>query len=210
MRHPGEGVPFAFREAVAALTAVRPREEVVLSTTAPPRRLAPYAFALEATVAPSPVPGNGSPEENEDEEELADGRFVLLHNPESDRGWGGGEFRLVTLARAALEAEVATDPLLPEVAWSWLAESLETRGLGWAAPSGTVTRASSQFFGALAERPPRTEVELRASWTPRDAPELGGHLLAWCGLLAQCAGLPPESGGGPGVAVFPRRRGPRG
>ncbi|SFC37084.1 DUF3000 domain-containing protein [Streptomyces aidingensis] len=207
MRHPGDGVPFAFRAAVAALTSVRPRGEVVLSTTPAPRRLAPYAFALHATVAPGPAAGGGPGDEEEDEE-LADGRFVLLHNPESDHGWGGGEFRLVTLARAALEAEVAADPLLPEVAWSWLAEALEHRGLGWAAAGGTVTRASSQSFGALAQRPPRTEVELRASWTPREAPELGGHLLAWCGLLAQCAGLPPENGGAPGVAVFPHRRGP--
>lgn len=114
----------------------------------------------------------------------------------------------MTLARADLEPELAADPLLPEVAWSWLTESLDLRALTYREANGTVTRAGSSFFGGLADRPARAELELRASWTPADPAEVGGHLLAWCGLLAQSAGLPPETSG-PAVTALPRRRGPR-
>ncbi|WP_234320040.1 DUF3000 domain-containing protein [Streptomyces sp. SBT349] len=194
MNDSGAGVPFPFRQAVAALDAALPRPEVLLSPLPPPRRLAPFAHALGATVAV-------------DGEELADGRFILLHDPAGDDSWRG-DFRIVTLTRADLDPEVATDPLLPEVAWSWLTEALDGRGLDRREANGTVTRAGSSFFGGLAERPPRAELELRASWTPDDAAETGAHLLAWCGLLVQCAGLPPETSGSP-VTALPRRRGPR-
>ncbi|WP_394814932.1 DUF3000 domain-containing protein [Streptomyces millisiae] len=194
MNDPGARVPEAFRRAVTALTTARPRPEVRLAPLPPPRRLAPFAHAVGATVTAG-------------EEELADGRFVLLHDPAGDETWQG-DFRVVTLARADLEPELATDPLLPEVAWSWLTEALDGRGLDRREANGTVTRAGSSFFGGLADRPARAELELRASWTPTDPDEAGAHLLAWCGLLAQCAGLPPESNG-PAVTALPRRRGPR-
>ncbi|MGP4111263.1 DUF3000 domain-containing protein [Streptomyces sp. 4N509B] len=193
MHEPGSAAPPAFRRAVAALAAASPRPEVELAPMPAPRRMAPFAHALQATIV-------------EDGEELADGRFVLLHNPAGEEAWRG-DFRVVTLVRADLDPELGTDPLLPEVAWSWLTEALDVRELARVEPSGTVTRAGSTFFGGLADRPPRNELELRASWTPVDPTALGGHLLAWCGLLAQCAGLPPE-GEGP-VTSLPRRRGHR-
>ncbi|GAB2915227.1 DUF3000 domain-containing protein [Streptomyces mayteni] len=194
MNDPGARVPVAFGRAVAALTATRPRPEVRLSPLPPPRRLAPFAHAVGAAVTVG-------------DEELADGRFVLLHDPAGDESWQG-DFRVVTLARSDLEPELATDPLLPDVAWSWLTEALDGRGLDRRAANGTVTRAGSSFFGGLAERPARAELELRASWTPADPGDAGAHLGAWCELLAQCAGLPPESSG-PAVTALPRRRGPR-
>nr|WP_207930627.1 DUF3000 domain-containing protein [Streptomyces hainanensis] len=194
MNDPGARVPVAFGRAVAALTETRLRPEVRLSPLPPPRRLAPFAHAVGAAVTVG-------------DEELADGRFVLLHDPAGDESWQG-DFRVVTLARSDLEPELATDPLLPDVAWSWLTEALDGRGLDRRAANGTVTRAGSSFFGGLAERPARAELELRASWTPADAADAGAHLGAWCELLAQCAGLPPESTG-PAVTALPRRRGPR-
>lgn len=191
---PGAEGPAAFARAVTALGSARPRPEIRLDPIPPPRRLAPFAHALEASVS-------------EDGEELADGRFVLLHDPEGQEGWHG-TLRVVTLARAELEPELGHDPLLPEVTWSWLAEALDDRGVRWAEPSGTVTLAASRSFGALAHRAPHTEVELRASWSPPAAEELPGHLLGWCALLAQCAGLPPEAST-PGLATLPHRRTPR-
>ncbi|MDB1089158.1 DUF3000 family protein [Streptomyces sp. ACA25] len=198
MTDPGAGAACAFQETVAALAETRPRQEVRLSPLPPPRRLAPFAYAVEASVIA---------EDDDEEEELADGRFVLLHDPDGQQEWRG-KYRVVTLTRAELEPEVGTDPLLPEVAWTWLTEALDSRGLTRVEQCGTVTRAGSYFFGGLAERPPRTELELRASWTPVQRTDVPGHLLAWCGLLAQCAGLPPESSS-PAVSLFPRRRGPR-
>ena len=91
-----------------------PRCEI--EPTRPPQRLAPYAYALEAAVVA------------DGEDDLADGRLVLLHDPAGHDAWQG-TFRLVTLVRAELEPEMAADPLLPEVCWSWLTGALEARGL---------------------------------------------------------------------------------
>ncbi|MET9507851.1 DUF3000 domain-containing protein [Streptomyces flavidovirens] len=200
----GDSAPPAFRQAVEALRSARLRPEVEVDPTRAPQRLAPYAYALEAAV----VHGD---------EDLADGRLVLLHDPAGHDAWHG-TFRLVTLVRAELEPEMAADPLLPEVSWSWLTGALEARGLSYAEASGTVTRAGSYYFGGLAERRPATQIEIRASWTPREGrggvPDTAAHLAAWCDLLAQIAGLPPVTGHGPapvdaGVVSLPQRRGPQ-
>jgi hypothetical protein len=201
------GHPSAFRRAVNALRSARPRPEVHLEEAPAPRRLAPHAFALTATV-------------EADGDELADGRFVLLHEPEGHKAWNGA-FRVVTLARAELEPEMATDPLLPEVAWTWLVDALAQRGAEQHEAGGSVTRAGTHYFGTLAERPTTTEIELRASWTPLDE-RLDRHLAAWCELLCSCAGLPPAPAGPAcraaeppagrppaGVVRMPTRRRPR-
>jgi hypothetical protein len=195
--------PFRFRQAVEALRSARVRPEIRIEEVAAPRRLAPYAFALEATVL-------------SDGEESADGRLVLLHEPEGQEAWHG-VFRLVTLARAELEPEMAGDPLLPEVSWSWLTGALAARGASYHEPSGTVSRASSHYFGGLGERADDTQMEIRASWTPVDrpggaGPDMAAHLAAWCDLLCACAGLPPAEGpdaavrGVSGVLPMPKRR----
>ncbi|MER7621610.1 DUF3000 domain-containing protein [Streptomyces sp. NPDC126503] len=202
----GDAAPPEFRRAVEGLRAARLRPEMEVDPTRPPQRLAPYAYAVEAAVV-------------EGEEDLADGRLVLLHDPDGHEAWKG-TFRLVTLVRAELEPEMAADPLLPEVCWSWLTGALEARGLAYGEASGTVTMAGSHYFGGLADRRPATQIEIRASWTPREglggAPDTGAHLAAWCDLLCQIAGLPPvapEPGSttaGAGVVSLPQRRGPQG
>ena len=137
---------------------------------------------------------------------------MLLHDPAGHDAWQG-TFRLVTLVRAELEPEMAADPLLPEVCWSWLTGALQARGLTYGEPSGTVTRASSHYFGGLAERPAASQIEIRASWTPREGlggvPDTAAHLAAWCDLLCQVAGLPPAGPGDASVVTLPQRRGPQ-
>lgn len=195
------GAPLVFRQAVEALLAARVRPEVELAPMPAPKRLAPYAYALEAAVL---VEG----------EELADGRLVLLHDPAGQEAWHG-VFRVVTLARAELEPEMAADPLLPDVCWSWLTGALEARAAGYSEAGGTVSRSSSHYFGALADRADTTQIEVRASWTPHDTaagfPDAAAHLTAWCELLCAGAGLPPVPGeqGAEGVVSLPNRRGPR-
>ncbi|MEU6816146.1 DUF3000 domain-containing protein [Streptomyces sp. NPDC046860] len=193
------GVPPAFSSAVEGLRTARLRPQVEVEPTPAPQRLAPYAHALEAVVL-------------DGEQELADGRLVLLHDPAGHDAWHG-TFRLVTLVRAELEAEMAADPLLPEVCWSWLTGALESRGLTYGEPSGTVTRASSHHFGGLAERPPASQIEIRASWTPMEGrggvPDTAAHLASWCDLLAQVGGLPPAGPGDGSVVTLPQRRGPQ-
>lgn len=200
----GTSVPPAFRLAVDGLRGARLRPEIEVDPSRPPQRLAPYAYALEAAVV-------------EGDDDLADGRLVLLHDPAGHEAWQG-TFRLVTLVRAELEPEMAADPLLPEVSWSWLTGALEARGLSYEEASGTVTRAGSHYFGGLAERRPATQIEIRASWTPREGrggvPDTAAHLAAWCDLLCQIAGLPPSVPGplDPGSAAvvsLPQRRGPQ-
>lgn len=213
----GDSVPLPFRQAVEALNSARTRPEVQLSSMPAPKRLAPFAFALEASVGlrdtGSDADGRSGDAGEEHMEELADGRFVLLHDPAGQEAWQG-TFRVVTLGRADLEPELATDPLLPEVTWSWLTGALETRSLTYGEPSGTVTRSGSYFFGGLSSRPAQSELEIRASWTPHSGTGSGvadaaAHLAAWCELLCQCAGLPPEGGDGASVVQLPQRRGPQ-
>ncbi len=62
-------MPPAFQRAVEALRAARLRSEIEVDPTRPPQRLAPYAYAVEAAVV-------------DGEEDLADGRLVLLHDPD--------------------------------------------------------------------------------------------------------------------------------
>ncbi|MFI2378408.1 DUF3000 domain-containing protein [Streptomyces sp. NPDC018964] len=201
---PGQGgaggaPPLSFRAAVEALRCARLRPQIEVDPAPAPKRLAPYAYALEATVV-------------DGEQDLADGRLVLLHDPAGHDVWRGA-FRLVTLVRAELEPEMAADPLLPDVCWSWLTGALTARGLTYGEPSGTVTRASSHYFGGLSERPAASQIEIRASWTPREGlggvPDAAVHLVAWSDLLAQVAGLPPAVPGDASVVTLPQRRGPR-
>ncbi|MDG9728652.1 MULTISPECIES: DUF3000 domain-containing protein [unclassified Streptomyces] len=198
-RHTGSTAPPAFAAAVEALRAARLRPQIEVEAVPPPKRLAPYAYALEAAVV-------------DGDDDLADGRLVLLHDPAGHDAWRG-TFRLVTLVRAELEPEMAADPLLPDVCWSWLTGALQARGLTYGEPSGTVTRASSHYFGGLSERPSASQIEIRASWTPREGlggvPDTATHLASWCDLLAQVAGLPPAAPGDASIVTLPQRRGPQ-
>jgi hypothetical protein len=182
--------PAEFARAITALREARLRPEVRLTEVPAPQRIAPYAIALTADVV-----ANAS-----DEEELASGRFVLLHDPSGPGPWEG-EWRAVTFARAELEPELASDPMLGAVGWSWLVDSLDARRLGYVAEAGTVTRVVSESFAGLSDREPTVEMEVRASWTPIG--DIGGHLLAWSDLLCTIAGLPPLP---EGVVALPGQR----
>jgi hypothetical protein len=178
--------PELFREAVAALQSVRPRAEVELETMRPPRRLAPWSYAISCEVTgPADV--------------LASGRLVLLHDPEGQEGWDG-VLRLVLYVRAELDPEFATDPFLPTVGWSWLTDALDTSNATYTALGGTVTETSSARFGSLADPTTTDDLELRASWTPTDT-YLRPHGEAFCQVMASVVGLPPV-----GVTLFGQRQ----
>jgi hypothetical protein len=145
-----------------------------------PKRLAPHAAAIAVAVT---VDRDG------ELEEVASGRLILLYDPDGRDDWAGGAFRLVALVQADIEPEVAADPLLGEVGWSWLTEALD--GPGYTAESGTVTRVITEGYGTKSGEPPLTSFELRASWSPGDHLDLAGHVAAWCACLAAAAGLEP-------------------
>ena len=134
-------------------------------------------------------------------EELATGRFVLLHDASGPEPWAG-VWRAVTFVRAVFDPELANDPMVGAVGWSWLMEALENRDATCVAEAGTVTRVLSESFAGLAERSATVEMEIRASWTPT-GPDLGVHLQAWADLLCTVAGLPPLP---EGVVALPRHR----
>ena len=184
---PSTAVPATFTRAVDTLRSTRARPEIELEEAAAPQRLAPFAYAMTAAVL-------------RDDEEIATGRLILLHDPAGHDAWEG-TLRLVTYVTATLETEIATDVLLPAVGWSWLTDALDGQGARYTAIGGTVTQTLSTRFGDLAGPPTAADIEIRASWTPLDE-DLEPHLSAWCALLASTAGLPP-----PGVAALPARRG---
>lgn len=170
--------PAAFRRAVAGLDVARLRSEIEIGPLPAPARLAPWSHAVSAAVYPAGA-----------DEETASGRLVLLFDPEGVPAWGG-ELRIVAFATCELDVEIAQDPLLPEVAWSWLTESLDASGAGYTALGGTVTATSSTRFGDIAGPQRADDLEMRASWTADENTDL--HLQAFAGFLASAAGLPPE------------------
>ncbi len=163
-----------FDEIVAQIRAISARSELILEEIPAPQKLAPFAFAMTADT----------------DDDVATARFVLLHDPEGQEGWGGN-LRCVTFVRAAVDHEMAADPIVANVGWSWLIESLEKFGCSYVQPSGTVTRVASASFGTLGEREDNSELEVRASWTPTSAEAIANHVRAWLDLLEHSAGLEP-------------------
>ncbi len=183
-----------FDDAVSAVLGLAWRPELEVEEIPAPQRIAPHALAITADVSVA-------------DDELGNGRLVLLHDPEGNPAWDG-TFRCVTYARASVDEAMATDPLLTQVGWSWLVDALERHQAAHTAPSGTVTAVSSESFGGMADEPQRAEVEIRASWTPliTEGDDIVPHLQAWQDLLCMVAGLPLLP---PGVLTLrrpPRRR----
>ena len=178
----------SFDVIAAAVRGFRWRPEVKAHEIDSPQRIAPYAVAFEADV----VIGDDS---------VASGRLVVLHNPAGDDAWDGCT-RIVSYAQADVDFEMANDPLLPDVAWSWLTDALHNAGAEHTAASGTVTTVTSRSFGELDTKPDSAEVEVRCSWTVADEPSMSQHVEAWQELLCQLAGLEPLADG---IIAFPSR-----
>lgn len=175
------GAPAEFLAAAASVArAVLPDQVVVTESTAP-QRIAPFAAAWGIELG-----------------EEATGRLVYLHDPAGQPAWGGRD-RLVAFLRVEVEPAMAADPLLAEVVWQWLTEGLERHGATVTALGGTVTTTASRRYGSLAHLAASHEAELRCSWSPGE-PDIGAHLSGLGATLAAMCGLPPD----PGVRRLPR------
>lgn len=184
---PNEGPddePASFRAAVDAMSAAQVHPRIELAPIRPPQRLAPYSYAIG-----SEVKQPDTPVVPVDSEGDAFGRLILLHDPAGHEAWHG-TFRLVAYIQADIDGDLAADPLLPEVAWSWLVDALETQPEPFTALGGTVTSTSSVRYGDIAGPPRAHQLELRASWTAENT-QMQSHVEAFCEVLAYAAGLPP-------------------
>ncbi|MGV9410078.1 DUF3000 domain-containing protein [Nocardia sp. NPDC003693] len=175
--------PTGFRAAVDAMGTATVHPRIELAPIRPPQRLAPYSYALGAEVTRPdtnvvPVDSDGD----------AFGRLILLHDPNGQEAWHG-VYRLVAYIQADIDSALAADPLLPEVAWSWLVDALESR-TPFTALGGTVTATSSVRYGDIAGPPRAHQLEVRASWTVGDS-LMRPHVEAFGEVLAYAAGLPP-------------------
>lgn len=190
---PGDGAAAGFGVIVAGLQAQREqigglRPELDFEDVPAPRTLAPYASAVAATVWAG-------------DDEIASGRLILLYDPAGQTGWAG-PLRVIAYIHADLDPDIAEDPLIGQVGWTWLTEALGNHTAGYAEPSGTVTTVITEGFGAKESEAAVTGFELRASWSPTgpgnraddndlDSLDLSAHISAWCDCLSAAAGLEP-------------------
>jgi len=181
-----------FAMIAAAVRDFQWRPEVRVCEITSPQKIAPFAVAFEAEVTTTI------------NDLAASGRLVVLHDPAGDSAWEGST-RIVSYAQADVDFDMANDPLLPDVAWSWLIDALSHAGVEHTAASGTVTTMTSRSFGELDTKPDNAEVEIRCSWTVVNEEAMSQHVEAWQELLCQLAGLEPLVEGV--IALTPRIQG---
>jgi hypothetical protein len=185
----------AFVRAAEAVRGTSFREDFVVREIPAPSGLAPDSVALAGDVRPDEEQGDSA---------FGTGRFILLHDDSEPAAWGGA-WRIVCFAQAPLEPDIGVDPLLADVAWSWLIDALDSRRAPYHSASGTATKTLSKGFGSLADEGDGAQIELRASWSPSG--DMRPHVEAWGELVCMLAGLPP---GSEDIAVFGPRRTTRG
>lgn len=165
-----------FAESLATLRSAIDSPLLEFEEVPPPSRMAPFTAALVMrTMA------------NDGREPLAQGRFVILHDPDEQAGWNG-TYRLVAQLRSQVDPEMGHDPLLTEALWAWTDDCLLEEGAAYHDLTGTVTREFSESFGGLSLRGSTLNVEIRASWTPSTT-DLGAHLRAWTDLMLRTSGV---------------------
>lgn len=194
------GPPSNFAEVAQRALDTIVRDEFLTEQAPSPQRLAPDAVTMTAHAN-----GPGTSGADGAAWETASGRFVLLHDPDGVDEWEGS-YRVVIFARCDVEAELLADPLVHEVAWSWVRDALNA--VQCAQLGGTVTVSSGTSFGTLRDRADDGLIEVRASWTPTPdesgvspSDDISDHVHAWIDVLAQLAGLPPVPAGVTSVAA---------
>jgi hypothetical protein len=172
-----------FDTAVASAARAHFRSELEVTDIPSPEGIAPFAKAWSATVTP----------QARDHGDQGTSRLVLLHDPEGQASWSG-VWRMVCFAKAPLDQSMSEDPLLPDVAWSWLTDALTAHGAEFQRAAGTASTIVSTGLGEMRTEEKGSEMELRASWSPIDA-DIKNHLEAWAEFVCMLAGFPPTPDG---------------
>jgi hypothetical protein len=186
------GAPQEFLDAVASADAASLRSELRVFETAAPEGLAPFQRAWAADVEPQHASSDN---------EYGTGRLVFLYDPSAPEAWESA-YRMVVFAQAPIEPLMGQDEFLPNVAWSWLIDALDSSGASYFHAAGTTTSVVSTGFGEMESEGSGAQVEVRASWSPTTH-DIGPHLEAWSEFVCMLAGFPPTH---EGVATLPPSR----
>lgn len=176
-------IPDLFARAIASAEEAEFRTELEVSTIRSPEGIAPFSKAWSATVTP----------QARDEGDQGTSRLVLLYDPSTPDAWSGA-WRIVCFAKAPLDQQMSEDPLLPDVAWSWLTDALTSHGARFDRAAGTASTITSTGLGEMASEVKGAEIELRASWSPLTE-DIRDHLEAWAEFVCMLAGFPPTADG---------------
>ena len=177
---------------MASADAASLRSELRVFETAAPEGLAPFQRAWAADVEPQHASSDN---------EYGTGRLVFLYDPSAPEAWES-TYRMVVFAQAPIEPLMGQDEFLPNVAWSWLIDALDSSGASYFHAAGTTTSVVSTGFGEMESEGSGAQVEVRASWSPTTH-DIGPHLEAWSEFVCMLAGFPPTH---EGVATLPPSR----
>ena len=185
-------IPSEFQDALTAAEHAELRGELRVFETAAPEGLAPFQRAWAADVEPTHASSDN---------EYGTGRLVFLCDPSAPEAWGS-VYRMVVFAQAPIEPLMGQDEFLPNVAWSWLIDALDSSGATYIHAAGTTTSVVSTGFGDMESEGSGAQVEVRASWSPTTS-DIKPHLEAWSEFVCMLAGFPPTH---EGVATLPPAR----
>ncbi|QPK94520.1 DUF3000 family protein [Actinomyces sp. zg-332] len=148
-------------------------QEVPLKPT-----VSPYCAGLTAHISSS-------------ESMFADGKFILLYDPQTQVGWDS-TFRIIVMFSSILTQDLIEEHLIGQVAWSWLTESLDTYTNNYVNLNGTVTKHHTDSFGGLRLKDQQGKIEIRASWSPifksTEDINLSSHLHGFFNMLETLSG----------------------
>ena len=186
------GAPQEFLDAMSSAVGAALRSELMVFETPAPEGLAPFQRAWAADVEPQHASSDN---------EYGTGRLVFLYDPSSPEAWESA-YRMVVFAQAPIDPLMGQDEFLPNVAWSWLIDALDSSGASYVHAAGTTTSVVSTGFGEMESEGSGAQVEVRASWSPTTH-DIGPHLEAWSEFVCMLAGFPPTH---EGVATLPPHR----
>jgi hypothetical protein len=164
---------------ISGIAQLSERPEILLEQIAAPKGIAEEAIAISASVVHA----------DHSDADRGVGRLVICKDSNYPEGWNG-QFRIILYAKSPVEMEMGKDPLVDELPWNWLMDSLAASGSQFHSEAGTTTRILSTGHGSLTPQPQHAEIEIRASWAP-EGEDFTTHVQAFQELLALISGLPP-------------------
>lgn len=170
-----------FLKRISGISDIPERAEILLEQIAAPKGIAEEAIAISASVIHA----------DHSDADRGVGRLVICKDSNYPEGWNS-QFRIILYAKSPVEIDMGKDPLVDELPWNWLMDSLAASGCLFHSEAGTTTRILSTGHGSLTPQPQHAEIEIRASWAP-EGDDFGAHIRAFQELLALISGLPPSN-----------------